>query len=82
MVLEDGAPTATDVEVGAVGATWTEVTSGLEEGDEVILADLDEPLPSSATDSANGDDGDRFGPGSDEAPVIRFERPDGGVKVG
>jgi multidrug efflux pump subunit AcrA (membrane-fusion protein) len=82
MVLEDGAATATDVEVGAVGATWTEVTSGLEEGDEVVLADLDEPLPSSATDSSNGGDGDRFGPGGDEAPVIRFERPDGGVKVG
>ena len=27
-----------------MGATWTEITSGLEEGDEVVLADLDEPL--------------------------------------
>ena len=79
MVLEDGAPTATDVEVGAVGATWTEVTSGVEEGDEVVLADLDEPLPSSATASSNGDQGDEFG--RDGPPVVRFEAP-GAVRVG
>ena len=82
MVLEDGAPTATDVEVGAVGATWTEVTSGLEEGDEVVLADIDEPLPSSATASSDGDQGDRFGgPQDGEGPVFRMEVP-AGVKVG
>jgi HlyD family secretion protein len=51
----DGEGTSTvDVEIGAVGDTWTEVTSGLDEGQEVVLADLDEPLPSSATDTSEG----------------------------
>lgn len=51
--IPDGNATETvTVEIGAIGATWTEVTSGLEEGQEVVLADLDEPLPGSATDTS------------------------------
>jgi multidrug efflux pump subunit AcrA (membrane-fusion protein) len=42
------------VEVGVIGRAWTSITSGLEVGDEVVLADLDEPLPSSATESGSG----------------------------
>jgi hypothetical protein len=48
--------TATDeveVQIGAVGATWTEITDGVEEGQRVVLADLDAPLPGSATDGTN-----------------------------
>ena len=41
------------VEVGVVGATWTEVTSGLDDGDEVVLASLAEALPGSATDTGS-----------------------------
>ncbi len=54
-VVTDGKAEETTVETGAIGSTWTEITDGLEEGDEVVLADLDEPLPGSATDtSSNG----------------------------
>jgi hypothetical protein len=45
-LLTGGTPTATRVETGAVGATLTEITSGLNAGDEVMLADLNQPLPS------------------------------------
>ena len=58
--VPDGDDTeAVTVEIGAVGATLTEITSGLEAGQEVVLADLDEPLPGSATDTS----GTTFGPG-------------------
>jgi hypothetical protein len=39
------------VPAGAGGATWTEITDGLDLGQTVALADLDAPLPSSATDT-------------------------------
>ncbi|WP_165037025.1 hypothetical protein [Candidatus Protofrankia californiensis] len=48
-VLRDGKATSLPVEVGAVGATFTQVTSGLSEGDRVVLADLNAPLPTSNT---------------------------------
>jgi HlyD family secretion protein len=54
LVLADGEPKPVQVQVGAIGPTWTEVTSGLRRGQRVVLADLDEPLPSSATSSSNG----------------------------
>lgn len=70
--VPDGDATETvTVEIGAIGATWTEVISGLEEGQEVVLADLDEPLPGSATDTSEstatvggpgGLGGPQFGP--------------------
>ena len=52
-LLVDGKPEVTEVTIGAIGTTWTEVTEGLEEGDVVVLADLDEPLPGSATESTS-----------------------------
>ena len=36
-----------------VGAEWTEITGGLEEGRRVVLADLDEALPGAATDTSD-----------------------------
>jgi HlyD family secretion protein len=51
------------VTVGAVGPTRTEITDGVAEGDEVVLADLDAELPT-------GDD--TQGPGG-------FLNPGGGV---
>lgn len=58
-VLADGAdePEDVEVEVGAIGRAWTEVTSGVEDGDVVVLAELDEPLPGSATDGASSSSG-------------------------
>ncbi|HET6687483.1 MAG TPA: HlyD family efflux transporter periplasmic adaptor subunit, partial [Jiangellaceae bacterium] len=64
-VLEDGKTLEVDVTVGAVGAAWTEITDGLEPGQVVVLADLDEPLPGTATDGSgeSGSDGELPGTG-------------------
>ena len=58
-VLDGGGPRRVAVTVGAVGNTWTEIKGGLSAGQEVVLANVSEPLPSSATQSAtqNGADG-------------------------
>ncbi len=45
-VLEDGQPTPVTVTVGAVGDVETQIESGLEVGDQVVLANLDEAIPS------------------------------------
>ena len=50
-LLSDGTTRSVTVEVGVIGAERTQITSGLSEGDRVVLADLDEALPSSATES-------------------------------
>ncbi|MFI5046685.1 MAG: efflux RND transporter periplasmic adaptor subunit [Acidimicrobiia bacterium] len=41
------------VKVGASGYTWTQITSGLSKGQQVVLADLSQPLPGSATTSTS-----------------------------
>jgi len=58
-VLDGGITRRVSVTVGAVGDTWTEIKHGLTAGQQVVLADLSEPLPSSATQSSstNGTDG-------------------------
>lgn len=55
LVTDDRAETVT-VGVGVIGSTWTEITSGLEAGQVVVIADLDEVLPGSATATSSGDD--------------------------
>jgi HlyD family secretion protein len=50
-VLDDGKTSEVTVQTGAVGEVWTEITDGLEVGQSVVLADLDAPLPTSATDT-------------------------------
>lgn len=51
VVNDDGTVTTVNVGIGVVGETWTEIVSGnLTVGQEVLLADLDEPLPGSATE--------------------------------
>lgn len=73
-VLEGGEPTTAVVQVGVMGDVWAEIADGLEVGDTVVLADLDQPLPTSATDGSStaglGDStGGRFpGGGSPGAP--------------
>ena len=56
-VLAGGTTRQISVQVGTVGNAWTSITSGLTAGDVVVLADLDKPLPDSATSSSNGNTG-------------------------
>jgi HlyD family secretion protein len=63
-VLDDGSPSEVTVQTGATGDVWTEITDGLDVGQTVVLADLDAPLPSSATDTeTSGGFGNFGGPG-------------------
>jgi len=49
VVLDGGKPTTVVVQVGTVGSTWTEIAGGVEVGQTVVLADLSQALPGSAT---------------------------------
>lgn len=53
----DGRTVETEVEIGPIGDRWIAITDGLEDGDEVVIADLDEPLPGSATDTSSAASG-------------------------
>jgi HlyD family secretion protein len=68
-VLSGDQTTPTRVTTGAVGLSRTEITDGLAEGDQVVLADLDSPVPTSDQQSGPG-----FNPGGGNAP-IRMMRP-------
>jgi len=50
-VLSGGKTSTVNVEVGVVGAQQTEITSGVNAGQTVVLADLHEAVPSSNADS-------------------------------
>jgi multidrug efflux pump subunit AcrA (membrane-fusion protein) len=52
-VLTGGTVRQRRVKVGVVGYTWTQITSGLKKGDQVVLANMSQPLPGSATSSSN-----------------------------
>jgi multidrug efflux pump subunit AcrA (membrane-fusion protein) len=52
-VLEGGTTQVVPVQVGVVGDTWTQITGGLQVGQVVVLANLNEALPSSATQTAS-----------------------------
>ena len=52
-VLNGSIVTSTEVQIGIVGTDLTQITSGLESGAKVVLADLHEPLPGSATKSSS-----------------------------
>ena len=52
-VLDGNTVRQTKVKVGVVGYTWTQITSGLSKGEQVVLANLAQPLPGSATSSSN-----------------------------
>lgn len=45
-VLKDGQATSARVTVGAVGPIDTQIIDGLQDGDQVVLADLNEAMPS------------------------------------
>jgi hypothetical protein len=81
VTLFDGATTSTaTVQVGAVGATWTQITGGLTPGQRVVLADDDQPLPSSATDAARA--GTRTGTGGNGGPPNVTGGPPAGAPIG
>jgi multidrug resistance efflux pump len=61
-VLRDGAATPVPVALGAVGAGRTQIVSGLQAGDAVVLADLTQPLPSAGTAGLRGLGGGQGGP--------------------
>lgn len=64
VIGDDGSAVRTRVTTGVVGATRVEITDGLEAGDEVVLADLDQALPSSDdSDQQSGFGGGGFGGG-------------------
>jgi HlyD family secretion protein len=56
-VLQAGKETTRMVTVGVVGATYTQILSGLSRGTTVVLADLSTPVPSSSSNLNTG----RFG---------------------
>ncbi len=50
-VVTDEGSQAVPVEVGVIGSDWVEIISGLDDGSEVVLADLDEALPGATSES-------------------------------
>ena len=73
-VLDGSSTKEVDVTVGAVGEQWTQITDGVEEGQRVVLADLDAALPSAATSSSSSSsDSTGFGGG---------QMPSGGPPAG
>jgi HlyD family secretion protein len=63
MVLSGSTTRTTPVQVGAVGPDLTEITSGLQEGQQVVIADLNAPLPSNTTTRLGGGGGGGLGGG-------------------
>jgi trimeric autotransporter adhesin len=53
-VLSNGRPTITPVTVGAVGGGYAQILSGLSAGQQVVLADASEALPSNTTVGGGG----------------------------
>ncbi|MBE7163247.1 MAG: efflux RND transporter periplasmic adaptor subunit, partial [Williamsia herbipolensis] len=53
-VYDNGTVTSKQVELGVEGASRVQITSGLTAGDQVVLANIDEAIPSSNDDSSTG----------------------------
>jgi multidrug efflux pump subunit AcrA (membrane-fusion protein) len=83
-VLDGGAASTVSVTVGTVGSTWTEIADGLTVGQTVVLADLSEALPGSATSSSSSSSStSRSGSGSFTLPSGgSFTPPSGGAAPG
>ena len=62
-VLDGDTTKDVTVQVGAIGSEWTQIKTGLTAGQNVVLADLNQPLPNSATTASNGQPQNRFGRG-------------------
>jgi HlyD family secretion protein len=79
-IVGDGKAKTVTVQTGAMGSTWTEITKGVDKGDKVVIADLDEPLPSSATDTPSS--GANSGGGGSFPGGGTFTAPPGGMPSG
>lgn len=79
-VVKGGKLEAVTVTVGVVGKAWTQIKSGLQVGQRVVLADLDQALPDSATDSSSNGNGDR-GANTFVGPPIQFDGGGAGTVV-
>jgi trimeric autotransporter adhesin len=60
-VLEGTTTRQVPVQVGVVGDQWTQVTSGLQTGQLVVLATISDPLPNSATATTTANNRNRAG---------------------
>jgi multidrug efflux pump subunit AcrA (membrane-fusion protein) len=61
-VYSDGKARVTRVTVGTMGPVWTRITAGLRAGQQVVLANLSQPLPNN-NPANQGPGPGRFGPG-------------------
>jgi multidrug efflux pump subunit AcrA (membrane-fusion protein) len=77
IVLQSGAQKQTRVSVGAVGDVYTQIKSGLVQGQTVVLADPSQALPSSNTNSTGG-----FPGGVGGFPGAAGGFPGGGARTG
>lgn len=71
--LQSGREVRTPVKLGVVGDVYTQITSGVSPGTQVVLADDSQPVPSSSTNSANsirGFGGEGFPTGNSGVPAI------------
>ena len=78
--IDKGVLTSKVIKVGMVGDTYTQVLSGLSDGQSVVLADYAEAVPSSNTDLTNALGGGGFGGrwlrrAASVAPGARAARP-------
>jgi hypothetical protein len=67
-MLSAGKEVRRSVKIGAVGAALTEIVSGLTEGDQVVLADLNAAVPSSSSSLTGG--GGFFGRGGGQGRAL------------
>jgi HlyD family secretion protein len=87
-LLRNGKVDEASVTVGVIGRQWTQITRGIKAGDEVVLADVSQPLPSDATSSSNGNSRRDRVFGGDGGPVVEIapgggaNGPPAGFKVG
>ncbi|HWE89776.1 MAG TPA: HlyD family efflux transporter periplasmic adaptor subunit [Pseudonocardiaceae bacterium] len=63
-VLRSGKPTLVPVTLGVTGSTVTQVTSGLIAGEQVVLADISTPLPTSGSTNTRAITGGGAGRGA------------------
>jgi HlyD family secretion protein len=83
-VLNGNTPKVVPVTVGVVGRAWTQIKTGINAGQRVVLADLNEPLPSDVTSSSNGSSNDvrkGFFQGGNGGPVVEFGPPTGAANL-
>jgi hypothetical protein len=73
-VMTKGKPVTTVVQIGTVGATRTAITSGLNAGQVVSLADVGASIPSSNTSNNNGGGAFTNGLGGGTANIQRITR--------